>query len=429
MEEYKNKIIIKRSYVKEHNGLYRMITPIIENGNEYEVYVEVEEEYSKYLCVERADAQVYLTLPVAVREGYDIYSETPVTEMFLHNLKEILIPHLVLGDKRIYPSKIYAETSDIPLGGVGVGTAISCGVDSEFALKEYANSQYNGMKLTHLFIASVNMELIDTKNADLLQWISEHKEEFERYEVVSKETGLPLVKMYTNYFYYLCGKEYKRDWKSYHHLFVHHYITMGAVLAIKKLWKIYYFASSYDFTTFTLKNNLTNDPAHYEVLCMHVLGVPDFICFSAGACYNRYEKTKLLADYALAQKTLHPCHHKGKINCSEPNCDKCLRALATFDILDKLDNFKNVFNIERYRKEHFKYLYNIVVFYNNNFTRQFYEEIYQHIKVKYPEEIRKAEELFAWENSPTVPKWQYNVVSKSYDLVLALLSMGNAADV
>ena len=263
MSKQDGKIIIKKSYVESNNGLYRMITPIIENGQEYSVFVEVEKEYAQYLTPERADAQVYLTLPVALREGYDIYCETPITEMFLHNINEMLIPHLVLGDNRMHKINIYAETDDAYIGGIGVGTAISCGVDSEHALKSYTNGKYDHLKLTHLFIASVNMELIDTPQTNLTEWTNAHKEEFDRYDVVSQMTGLPLVKMYTNYFYYLCGKTYKRDWKRYHHLFVHHYITIGSVLTLKKLWRIYLFASSYDFMAFSLKNNLTNDCAHH----------------------------------------------------------------------------------------------------------------------------------------------------------------------
>ncbi len=427
MEDYKDKIIIKKSFIEEHDGLYRMNTPIIENGKKYNVYVEVEKDYADYLTPERADAQVYLTLPVAVREGYDIYSETPVTGMFLHNLNEVMIPHLSLGDSRIKKIKVYAPTNSEPKGGHGVGTGISCGVDSLFTLKEYTNGRYPDMQLTHLFIASINMELMDPRHADLFTWVEQHKSEFDRYEEVCRGTGLPLVKAYTNYFFYLCGKEFGRDWKYYHHLFVHHYITMATVLTLKRLWKAYYFSSSYDFTSFSLKNNLTNDPAHYEVLCMHTLSVPDFLCFSGGACYNRLQKTVALADYQLAQKVLHPCHSTGVMNCSKVDCDKCLRALVTYDYYDKLDNFKNVFDVETYRKKHSEYLYNLVKLYNNKFSHPFYEQIYGMIKEKYPHEMQQVEAKYAWDNSPTVQKWEYNVVNRSYEVVLNMLKLDDPA--
>lgn len=427
MEDYKNKIIIKKSFVEENNGLYRMNTPIIENGKEYNVYVEVEKQYSDYLTPERADAQVYLALPIAVREGYDIYSEMPVTEMFLHNLNEVLIPHLALGDSRIHKIEIHAATDNSPIGGEGIGTGISCGVDSLFTLKEYTSGKYPNMQLTHLFIGSINMELMDTRHADLYTWVNEHKPQFERYEQVSKETGLPLIKVYTNYFFFLSGKEYNRDWKYYHHLFTHHYITMATVLALKKLWRLYYFSSSYDFTSFSLKNNLTNDPSHYELLCMHSLCVPDFTCFSGGAAYDRFAKTVSLMDYKIAQMTLHPCHSKGEKNCTKPDCDKCLRALTVLDAYDKLDDFKHVFDIDVYRKNHSEFMYNLVKLYNTPYTQPFYTESYKLLQKKYPREMRGAEAAYEWDSSPTVQKWQYNIVDRSYETVLALLNFDDPA--
>lgn len=416
-----NCIVIKKSSIVKTDNSCRMITPIIENGKQFEVYVEVESQYAQYLCTERADALVWLTLPVAIRQGYDIYCETSVTEMFLHNLNEVLIPQLALGDRRAYKTKIYAKTESSIIGGDAVGTGISCGVDSLFTVKKYSNSDYSNMNITHLFIANINMELLEPRNSNLQQWIMHNKPEFDRFDIVSKSIHAPIVKMYTNFFFYLCGKEFGRDWKMYHHLFVHNFITMASVLSIKKLWKIYYFSSTYDFTQFNIRNNITNDPAHYEVACMHALTVPDFYCFSAGAECDRLEKTESLFDYEIAQKTLHPCHHGGEKNCSNPTCDKCLRALIPLDYYNKLDLFSSVFDVDKYRKHRDEYFYNLVRLYNDKFSHVFYERIYELAKNKWPQTIQKAEERYQIETSTTVEKWEYNIVKKSYEIALELL--------
>lgn len=115
----KGVIIIEKQYISRNNGLCRLNTQINENGETKILYAEVEEEYGKYLCIERADGVLYLILPVALRENYDIYSEVPITGIFLHNLNEILIPHLALGDKNIHSIKIYADVEDNLIGGVG----------------------------------------------------------------------------------------------------------------------------------------------------------------------------------------------------------------------------------------------------------------------------------------------------------------------
>lgn len=418
---YQGKIIIKKSYIKESNGLYRLITPIIENGKEYEVYVEVEKEYSAFLTPERADAQVYLTLPVALREGYNIYSETPVTEMFLHNLNEILIPHLALGDSRIHKIKIHAETDNTPVGGNGVGTGISCGVDSLFTLQEYTRGVYPDMDLTHLVIVSANVELWNTKNSDLNEWVKQHQIQFERYQKVCDNTGLPLVKIYSNYFHYVCGGDYNRDWSIYHHLYVHTYITMSAILALKKLFKIYYYSSAEDFTYFTLADNMTLDAARYELLLMETLSVPDFFCFSGGASYDRVDKNISLMDNPLAHKVLHPCHSDGELNCTKPWCQKCLRSLIVFDYYDKLDLFKDVFDLESYRKKHFQYIYWTVDASHKPENEIFFKRLYDMVNEKYPEDVKRAERNYQWNISTTVPKEQFNSVSRSNNFLSGLI--------
>lgn len=107
------KIEIKQPYVTENGSLYRLNADIYEDGNLYQLFAEVEETYSQYLCTDRSDAFLYLALPVALRKGYDIYCEAPVTEQFLHNINEILIPHLVRGDKRLQPVTVHAPTINV----------------------------------------------------------------------------------------------------------------------------------------------------------------------------------------------------------------------------------------------------------------------------------------------------------------------------
>ena len=51
--------------------------------------------FSIYSTTEGSDAFAYLVLPIAMREKLDIVCEAPMTEMFLHNLNEILIPQFL----------------------------------------------------------------------------------------------------------------------------------------------------------------------------------------------------------------------------------------------------------------------------------------------------------------------------------------------
>ncbi len=417
-----NTIIIKQPYIDVYNHangeeLHRLNAEIIENGKSHKVFVEVKKEFGEYLCTERSDAFLWLTLPVAMREGYDIYCEAPVTDQLLHNINEMLIPHLVMGDNRLKNIEIHCETAteNISVGG-GIGTGVSCGVDSTYAIMQATNGKYKSLQLTHLFIGSVNIELWNTKNATIVEWIDEHKQSFERYQYVADELNLSLVSAYTNFFYYVCS----RDQKVYSHLFVNQYITMASVLALKKLWKAYFLASALDFTTFSLINSSTEDTDKTDLLTMYTLTENGFTCYSGGAKASRIEKTKALADYPLAQKVLHPCHSRTNMNCSEPHCQKCMRGLFALDYYDKLDNMKAVFDVEKYRKNKKEYFVSLIKSKDN----EFFVELYGMMKEKYPKEMEEAEKTYKERTAP-ISRGEFNTVKRIYDVVCNLMSLDN----
>ena len=70
---------------------------------------------------------------------------------------------------------------------------------------------------------------------------------------------------------------------------------------------------------------------------------------SAGEGVTRVEKTRVLATEAITFRTLDVCARSrvGSGNCS--TCWKCLRTLATLDILGVLDEYAPVFRLRRYR--------------------------------------------------------------------------------
>lgn len=385
MEKY---IHIGQPYIESYPNVDRINCVIDENGKEYTLYAEVEKEYGRYLCTERSDAYLGLVLPIALREGYDIYCEAPVTERLLHNFQEILIPHLCLGDSRLTEITIHAEADNTPIGGEGVGTGISCGVDSLYTVKEYSVDTYPNMQLTHLFIAPANKELWNNLEEDttLEKWVQSHEVQFERLNTVCETLNVPLVKMYNNYVYYLCKNG--RGRKMYKHVFLHTFLTISMVLTLKKLWNIYYFSSASPFTTFTLKDNATLQTGRYDLLTMHALTTPDFFIYSGGVKANRVRKTVELLDFDLAKKVLHPCDTRDSQNCSDPTCAKCLRALLTYDAFGKLDEVSGLFDVERYRRERKKYLKRMVIHKDNPYM----VELYSMLSKKYPDQIAAIEE-------------------------------------
>ncbi len=367
----------------------KLITCIEEDDISFDSVFEVSIEYGQYFSLDRIDFLVYALFPVAIRNGYDIVSEMPMTEQLKHNLLEVLLPSLIMGDERTKKIQIECPVIDdiaCDKSGGAVGTAVSCGVDSLYTIKKYTETEYQSMRLTHLFISPLNSELWDIlENDNLKSWKIRNKDSLERSEKVAEELNLDLVELYTNILPFICKQ---RGRIKSRHVEMHHYITMGAVMALRYLWRIYYFSSAYDFSHFSLKQSLSEDTAHHELLSMHVLGLRSFSVYSIGADVDRIRKTYELADYGIAQKYLHPCNCKGKKNCSSPNCSsyKCLRALLTLDYYDKLDGFTEVFDVQRYKDNRKQYLWWMRRYRNDAFLKDLsvmmeekYSEIFEDI--------------------------------------------------
>lgn len=351
-----------------------------------------------------------------------------MTEAFLHNIKEILIPHYLMGDEYAKNFNIYAETSSEKVGGDAVGAPISCGVDSLHTLKHYTSDEYPSLKLTHLFIGSLNTETwgMDWENDTLHTWEEKRKVVFDRYKLAAEMVGLPLVKMFTNIVPYVINPTPSRPTKEnenmYNHVNTNHFITMAAVLSLRKLWRVFHFPSSFTFINGFVKENwLSVDAARFDAINMHVLGLPDFHCYSGGVSKDRVQKTTELLDYDVAQKTLHPCSAPRKKNCTNPSCGKCMRALGVLDYYDKLDEFADVFDVDRYKKNRKEYFWWFARLREHEHEGEFIIPVYQMLSEKYPEEMAEATKRYEEWKKP-ISRPVYDEVVDVYRLSMKMLS-------
>ena len=151
----------------------------------------------------------------------------PVSAQFLHNINEILIPNLCANDSRLYRVKVIAESDSSPLFcGNAVATAMSCGVDSFYTTNFYNSSSFNSLNLTHLYCGNY---LYGNKGPI-----------YDRASSVAEALDLPLVKTATNI----------NEFLNIPHLKCHFFKTMFGVLSLKKLFRIYFYSSSEDFSNF-----------------------------------------------------------------------------------------------------------------------------------------------------------------------------------
>lgn len=86
-------------------------------------------------------------------------------------------------------------------------------------------------------------------------------------------------------------------------------------------------------------------------------------CRSSDSQYSRVEKTVFLADKPLAQKYLNVCVTAYGVegrNCTT-DCIKCARTTVTLDVLGRLEDFRNVFDLKKYARHRMRLFRGILV--------------------------------------------------------------------
>jgi hypothetical protein len=364
---FEQKIVISQPYVNIIGDTARLSSDINIDGQIKTLYCETSIKYSKFLLSERTDAFLSILLPFAMRSGKDITCNAPVSEYFLHNLCEILIPQLCAHDNRLYSTKLFAvgDSAILDCGG-SVATGMSCGVDSFYTVNLYKSSKFKSMNLSHLYCGNY----LYGNDGPI----------YERAELASEDLGLPLIRTATNI----------NEILRLPHQSTHFFKIMFGVLALRKLFRIYYYSTAEDFSHFNLKNNGTSDTVEIELLLLYVFTCPDFQVLTGGAKSERLEKTSSISNLATARKLLNVCLYPEKTqNCGK--CEKCRRTLLMLDMLDSLDLFEAVFDTDEYRKDRLGSFVYLIRQKNSVML----SGVYQHFLKVEPDLIKQAETKLA----------------------------------
>ena len=331
-------ITIQKPYIQQEDGWTKLVIDVNVDGEKRQIWVSVEKKYEEYLCYERSDAVLIGLLSYALRHKHDIVCEAPVTDELLYNINEVLLPALLRNDDKNHSVKIYCETAECiqktavhGLGGVGTG--LSCGVDSFHAVAKHYKSPYKSNALTHLAIYN-NGSFNGIYRNSGLDYV--RQKTWERAEKVANELSLPIVMVNSN-----IHKTFPQN-----HYLTNTYTDIFAVYVLQKLWKTYYYASGYDYSEFKLDNNLNIACAHFDILLCDCFSTSEIRLYSEGASETRNNKILYISDFEPARKNLHVCTAK-EINCG--HCEKCMRTLMAMDALGKLDDFREAFDIEEYK--------------------------------------------------------------------------------
>ena len=188
-------ITINKPYIKKEKNKSRLIFDFKIDKEKKQIWFEVENEYSKYLCDDRVDAIVVGLLNYAMKNNHNIKSDSYITEELFYKLKTYLIPALSKNAEDLHNININIKTIEAVNNAGGVGTGCSCGIDSMHAILNHLDIKEKQFKLTHLCINNVGAFNECYSESGIEKVRKERTKESEKF---AKEIGLPLIVTDTN---------------------------------------------------------------------------------------------------------------------------------------------------------------------------------------------------------------------------------------
>ncbi len=323
----------------------------LDNGEKQEIlWYLISREFETYLCDDRCDTAITALLLAAMKFGYDVIrSDYPISEKLYYNLMYHVVPQLyAASEHRISRIRIEAPVTRETFRGKVVATGMSRGVDSFATMYEYGKNfpmeDYRVNTFTY-FQAGAHHGWDSTmgRGEESKQELYQHQ--MEKTKEFCQKYGYPLIVIDSNIDWILQDSKMFKEWSFDR---THTFRNLSMVMLLQKGICRYYYSSTYLLTEF--KMTLNADMAYYEKWLIPHLSTGSVEFYQSNQDWTRMEKVEKLTHLEECYDYLQVCLIKTG-NCGK--CLKCRRTLMELDALgdDALNKFKNVFDIETYKRE------------------------------------------------------------------------------
>lgn len=342
------KMIIKNLQVIESHGEVKL-SVVLESDRlgKQELWFSTPVEYEGLLCKNRMDAFLVAMLFPAMQYGEDVHVYGEVSEKLFFNINKYVIPLLQAFSPSCKKIRVSAErVCTDSLKGKGVGSGFSGGVDSfctiydRFILENSSNYKINS--LLFLNVGSHG----DGSGSDRLD--SARRKFVQRYgrlKAFADEVGLGFIPMDSNvHFFHPWG-----------HQKTHTLTSVAGVLNFQGFFSKYYYSSAgLNYSEMLADGRKYKDMdvgIYCDPLLLPLLSTESLEFIADGLEYSRTEKLLHILPYEPVQRFLNVCVSDADSwkNCSI--CPKCCRTLMTLELSERLDDFCQVFDIDKYKKK------------------------------------------------------------------------------
>ncbi len=342
-------MIIKSPTSELSKGNLILRSTISYNNNEtVECFYSVPEKYASFADTISSNCFLVGFLYPALRLGEDIHVEGVVSSRLLYNINQYMIPLLTTCNNLLKPIKVTADATDSsgsPNAQV-IGTGFSGGIDAFTTIYEhFVQPTPKEFKLTHLFFFNVGAHGIPHNQEELEAIDKKFHARYEKLKPYPQELGLDFIPVNSNLHLY-------HPWG---HLETCTFATISAVMFLQNGIGGYYLASSghpyQQLWHYLGVPNRPDDLGMLNLLLLPWMSTESLKLMDDGTLYDRSQKTELIADYEPTTRHLNVCYNHDTIDTNCSICGKCCRTLLTLELLGKLDNFRHIFDIDKYRQE------------------------------------------------------------------------------
>lgn len=284
-------------------------------------------------------ALVALLIP-AMTTGQDIHLKGSVSPELLFRVRHYVIPLLQIAIPGAKTIRIDADDLEVSslAGPAAVVTGLSSGIDSFHVCSLHLGADLpEAMRLTHFVFYDVGSHG-ESRNIALAD------DRLSRARAAASEFGLPLINVSSN-----MGDFYTLDHQQTHTL-----RSSATALLLSGRVSRYLFASTVPYPAVAVRK--VHDIADLDSILLPLIKTEAMDCFSVGSAQTRVEKTAAVAELEIAQRRLDVCVHQFP-NCSK--CWKCARTIATLELLGKLDDFSQCFDLAAYGRVRDRYVAHI----------------------------------------------------------------------
>ena len=331
--------------------------------------------------VSSSDAFLPIALLMAMERGKDLYFSGTVSANLLEAANDHLSKILSIQNPTLIAPKVTSEhTAGPQQPPLGVATGLSCGIDSFAAVyRHFYSAIAPSTKLTHL---------TNFNHAQRRHQSNGWERGLPRFQHAAKDIGLPLLTLGTNFAAQLTSP----------HTMSHAYLNSSCAIALDRIIGRYYYASTFQYRDINVSQ--TTDIAHADPIVLPLLSSRRITFTSTGSETARTLKTKRITDIGASFQHLEVCTKSltGIRNCSA--CYKCLRTMATLDLLGKIDLYSEVFDLHKWRKQRSGYARKILLTEGNPYMDEMKElDAEQNLLLKWAGGEKRMQKQIAFRNS------------------------------